>query len=194
MQEIPGEKQWTTSSECNSTGESRRRFVEFSNTIGHRSISGLCLTLLLREFSINTTNLEMISISSCASWLLLWTKKRKNKNNTRRTVTFKQVLEIRIDKHCYNWMVSKICKIITCVWHMTRITLQYFFMVLKSFSITLLPSSSAQRLEALEKAFFLDLHLYVQTSMGMVDETEERMGKPNLISNDMPSGEKALCG
>ena len=124
----------------------------------------LCLTLLLREFSINTTNLEMISISSCASWLLLWTKKRKNKNNTRRTVTFKQVLEIRIDKHCYNWMVSKICKIITCVWHMTRITLQYFFMVLKSFSITLLPSSSAQRLEALEKAFFLDLHLYVQNN------------------------------
>ena len=77
---------------------------------------------------------------------------------------------------------------------MTRMTLQYFFMVLKSFSITLLPSSSAQRLEALEKAFFLDLHLYVQTSMGMVDETEARMGKPNLISNDMLSGEKALRG
>lgn len=67
-------------------------------------------------------------------------------------------------------------------------------MVLKSFSIALLPSSSAQRLEALENAFFLDLHLYVQTSMGMVDETEERMGEPNLIGDDMPSGEKALCG
>lgn len=67
-------------------------------------------------------------------------------------------------------------------------------MVLKSFSIWLLPSSSAQRLEALEKAFFLDLHLYVQTSMYMVDETEERMGEPVLIGNDMPSGEEALCG
>lgn len=78
---------------------------------------------------------------------------------------------------------------------MTRMTLQYFFMVLKSFSIALLPSSSAQRLEALEKAFFLDLHLYVQTSMGTVDETEQRIvGKPNLISNGMLSGEKALCG
>ena len=67
-------------------------------------------------------------------------------------------------------------------------------MVLKSFSIWLLPSSSAQRLEALEKAFFLDLHLYVQTIMCTVDETEERTGKPNLIGSDMPSGEKALCG
>ena len=72
-------------------------------------------------------------------------------------------------------------------------TLQYFFMVLKSFSIWRLPSSSPQRLEALEKAFFLDLHLYVQTSMGMVDETEEKIGEPDLIGNDMPSGEKALC-
>lgn len=73
-------------------------------------------------------------------------------------------------------------------------TLQYFFMVLKSFSIALLPSSSPQRLEALENAFFLDLHLYVQTSMGMGDETEERKGEPDLIGKDMPSGEKALCG
>ena len=120
-------------------------------------------------------------------------REKYNKNNNRGTVTCWQVLELRIGKHCYNLMVSK-CKIITCVWHMTRMTLQYFFMVLKSLSITLLPSSSAQRLEALEKAFFLDLHLYVQTSMGTVDETEERMGKPNLISNDMLSGERALCG
>ena len=67
-------------------------------------------------------------------------------------------------------------------------------MVLKSFSIALLPSSSAQRLEALENAFFLDLHLYVQTSMGSVDKTEERMGEPNLIGRIVPSGEKALCG
>ena len=72
---------------------------------------------------------------------------------------------------------------------MTRITLQYFFIVLKSFSICLLPSSSAHRLEALEKAFFLDLHLYVQTGICMVDETEERIWEPVLIGKDKPSGE-----
>jgi len=27
----------------------------------------------------------------------------------------------------------------------------------------------------------------------MVDETEEKIGEPDLIGNDMPSGEKALC-
>lgn len=73
-------------------------------------------------------------------------------------------------------------------------TLQYFFMVLKSFSIAVLPSSSPHRLEALENAFFLDLHLYVQTSMGMVDETEEGKGEPDLIGEGVPSGEKALHG
>jgi len=30
--------------------------------------------------------------------------------------------------------------------------------------------------------------------MGTVHETGEGMRKPNLISNGMPSGEKALCG
>ena len=85
-------------------------------------------------------------------------------------------------------------KINTCVWQITRMTLQYFFMVLKSFSIAVLPSSSPHRLEALENAFFLDLHLYVQTSMGMVDETEEGKGEPDLIGKGVPSGEKALHG
>ena len=49
---------------------------------------------------------------------------------------------------------------------MTRITWQYFFMLLKSFSSCFLPSSSCHFLQYLVKAFFLDLCLQGQSRVG----------------------------
>jgi hypothetical protein len=46
---------------------------------------------------------------------------------------------------------------------MTRITLQYFFIRAKSFSISFLPNGSAHFLEYLVNAFFFDLYLYFET-------------------------------
>lgn len=53
---------------------------------------------------------------------------------------------------------------LTCVWAMTRMTLQYFLMERMSFSICFLPASSAHFLDALVKAFFLERYLinYIQ--------------------------------
>lgn len=48
---------------------------------------------------------------------------------------------------------------LTCVWTMTRMTLQYFFMAAKSFCSCFLPSVSRHLLQALVKAFFLLLCL-----------------------------------
>ena len=50
---------------------------------------------------------------------------------------------------------------ITCVWAMILMTLQYFFILLKSFSISFLPCSSCHFLAALVKAFFLERYLQV---------------------------------
>lgn len=55
---------------------------------------------------------------------------------------------------------------LTWVWAMTRMTWQYFFMLLKSFSSCFLPSSSCHFLQYLVKAFFLDLCLQEQSRVG----------------------------
>jgi len=60
---------------------------------------------------------------------------------------------------------------------MTRMILQYFFMVLKSSSILFLPSSSPHLLLALVKAFFFDLHLYVQDQG--INEKGNKMADPH---------------
>lgn len=65
---------------------------------------------------------------------------------------------------------------------MTRITLQYFFMVSKSSSMLFLPSSSPHFLLDLVKAFFLDLHLYLQTGTKMDMWTQEETRGPTLMS------------
>lgn len=49
---------------------------------------------------------------------------------------------------------------------MTRMTWQYFFMLLKSFSSCFLPMSSCHFLQYLVKAFFLDLCLQEQSRVG----------------------------
>lgn len=49
---------------------------------------------------------------------------------------------------------------------MTRMTWQYFFMLLKSFSSCFLPSLSCHFLQYLVKAFFLDLCLQEQSRVG----------------------------
>ena len=46
------------------------------------------------------------------------------------------------------------------VWQITRTTVQYFLIWLRSFSISFLPRSSFHFRQALVKAFFLDLDLY----------------------------------
>ena len=43
----------------------------------------------------------------------------------------------------------------TCVWQMTRMTLQYFFNLAKSASMVAFPDSSFQRADACTKLFFL---------------------------------------
>lgn len=57
-------------------------------------------------------------------------------------------------------------QVLTWVWAMTRMTWQYFFMLLKSFSSCFLPSSSCHFLQYLVKAFFLDLCLQEQSRVG----------------------------
>lgn len=52
------------------------------------------------------------------------------------------------------------------MWAMTRMTWQYFFMLLKSLSNCFLPSSSCHFLQYLVKAFFLDLCLQEQSRVG----------------------------
>lgn len=49
---------------------------------------------------------------------------------------------------------------------MTRMTWQYFFMLLKSLSSCFLPSTSCHFLQYLVKAFFLDLCLQEQSRVG----------------------------
>lgn len=55
--------------------------------------------------------------------------------------------------------IRKLMNMLTCVWVMTRMTWQYFFIKAKSFSSCFLPSSSCHFLQYLVKAFFLDLYL-----------------------------------
>ena len=57
--------------------------------------------------------------------------------------------------------------ILTWVWAMMRITLQYFFILLKSRSIDFLPASSCHFLMYLVKAFFLERDLYT-TNHGLI--------------------------
>lgn len=63
-----------------------------------------------------------------------------------------------IQNTCKQFTFFKYQKL-TCVWAMTLMTLQYFFIFWKSLSISFLPCSSCHFLEDLVKAFFLERYL-----------------------------------
>lgn len=64
----------------------------------------------------------------------------------------------------------------TWVWAMTRMTVQYFFMTFRSFSISFLPISSAHFLEDLVKAFFLERYLHRDTHKHTRRREEKKRG------------------